>query len=579
MNKPYRLIKRYIALILVLLFSIESFAAVVGDNDGAAFITKAEFDSLKNDFQSQLDRYNSSLDNKIDGAIAAYLSGVAVAKETNIEPIVSNYKDMYWVNDLFLKLNKRTWQTTTSYTETGMKWQKPTFANYRNLRAGRFYYSAIYYVDIVTFLFTWNLQVKADAPERYWNDSEGWHSIIAGSSDGYDVNFTDMTAPWLFRCYDLQAGKPKLINDGSVPFGFESQMNDRGYPGQVVSTDGTHLTPLYQNINRYSGPGPDGGYVVLPKNTTDVARFKVKFHNYNGAESTNTPGATTYETEVLYLPSNKNSYGSPSLKAGLLGPDYAGYTKLRNTTFTFANPAITQDSPSHAQVNADYNVLKNIFLGAQTDTKVNCAVELSTQGPTAWGNYDYTHSEIKTVTFDPTLSYFTISRSNLNNRTYPFIDESGASVQPEWGMPIWPQYYLREIYNPKFQTKNKIPLQIGGGLPIADTFFNDGKLNVKIKYKVYDNDVTVTADPSQSIRLSFKKSDYNDTTTNNYLADDSGTILRDVLWEPTTTDTTYSVIIPVKKGDSTWLRIGPKETNASGHYVRITDMNVKLVTE
>ena len=59
MNKASRLIKRYVALFLVLLFSIESFAAVVGDNDGAAFITKAEFDSLKNDFQSQLDRYNS----------------------------------------------------------------------------------------------------------------------------------------------------------------------------------------------------------------------------------------------------------------------------------------------------------------------------------------------------------------------------------------------------------------------------------------------------------------------------------------------------------------------------------------
>ena len=82
MNKASRLIKRYIALILVLLFSIESFAAVVGDNDGAAFITKAEFDSLKNDFQSQLDRYNSSIDNKIDGAIASYLAGITVAKQT-----------------------------------------------------------------------------------------------------------------------------------------------------------------------------------------------------------------------------------------------------------------------------------------------------------------------------------------------------------------------------------------------------------------------------------------------------------------------------------------------------------------
>ncbi len=95
MNKLYRLIKRRLALVLVLLLSIESFAAVVGDNDGAAFITKAEFDSMKNDFQSQLDRYNSSLDNKIDGAIAAYLSGVRVGK-TNVLAFVGgikHYKD------------------------------------------------------------------------------------------------------------------------------------------------------------------------------------------------------------------------------------------------------------------------------------------------------------------------------------------------------------------------------------------------------------------------------------------------------------------------------------------------------
>ena len=93
MNKASRLIKRYVALIFVLLFSIESFAAVVGDNDGAAFITKAEFDSLKNDFQSQLDRYNSSIDNKIDGAIASYLSGIKIAKSGDDAVINSG---VYW---------------------------------------------------------------------------------------------------------------------------------------------------------------------------------------------------------------------------------------------------------------------------------------------------------------------------------------------------------------------------------------------------------------------------------------------------------------------------------------------------
>ena len=96
MKKASRLIKRYIALILVLLFSIESFAAVVGDNDGAAFITKAEFDSMKNDFQSQLDRYNSSLDNKIDGAIASYLNGIRVSKISHVTPIV--YGNIYMLD-------------------------------------------------------------------------------------------------------------------------------------------------------------------------------------------------------------------------------------------------------------------------------------------------------------------------------------------------------------------------------------------------------------------------------------------------------------------------------------------------
>ena len=53
---------------------------MVSDNDGSAFITKAEFDSLKNNFQSQLDSYNSNIDNKIDAAIASYLAGIKVQK-------------------------------------------------------------------------------------------------------------------------------------------------------------------------------------------------------------------------------------------------------------------------------------------------------------------------------------------------------------------------------------------------------------------------------------------------------------------------------------------------------------------
>ena len=98
MRKSTRIVKRVLALFLVVLMSIESFAAVVSDNDGSAFITKAEFDSLKNNFQSQIDQYNTSIDSKIDGAIAGYLAGITLETRTNLQSIISkdyNYIEMF----------------------------------------------------------------------------------------------------------------------------------------------------------------------------------------------------------------------------------------------------------------------------------------------------------------------------------------------------------------------------------------------------------------------------------------------------------------------------------------------------
>ena len=84
MRKKVGIIKRVSCIGLVFLLSINTFAAIVSDNDGAAFITKAEFDALKNDFQSQIDSYNTSIDNKIDGAIASYLAGISLATEQDL---------------------------------------------------------------------------------------------------------------------------------------------------------------------------------------------------------------------------------------------------------------------------------------------------------------------------------------------------------------------------------------------------------------------------------------------------------------------------------------------------------------
>ena len=120
-----KLSKRLLALFLVVIMSLSGYAAVVGDNDGSAFITKAEFDSLKIDFQNQIDQYNTSIDDKIDGAIAAYLSGINIASQEKREPLITNYDAMRWQADWFVYGEKRSWTDNHTYTRNENIWFTP----------------------------------------------------------------------------------------------------------------------------------------------------------------------------------------------------------------------------------------------------------------------------------------------------------------------------------------------------------------------------------------------------------------------------------------------------------------------
>lgn len=82
--------KIIIFILIILMLSSMSFAAIVSDNDGAAFVTKAEFEALKKNFASQVDQYNISIDGKIDGAIASYLAGTA-KKKLPFKSILENF--------------------------------------------------------------------------------------------------------------------------------------------------------------------------------------------------------------------------------------------------------------------------------------------------------------------------------------------------------------------------------------------------------------------------------------------------------------------------------------------------------
>ena len=89
------ILKKIICVIYMLLISVQSFAAVVSDNDGSAFVTKSEFEAMKRDFASQVEEYNSSIDGKIDGAISSYLAGIKLQNKEKIKGFVEVTDDTF----------------------------------------------------------------------------------------------------------------------------------------------------------------------------------------------------------------------------------------------------------------------------------------------------------------------------------------------------------------------------------------------------------------------------------------------------------------------------------------------------
>ena len=81
----------YTILSIILTFNV--YSAIVSDNDGSAFVTKSEFEALKENFKNQVDNYNQSIDGKIDGAIASYLAGLKLIKTAYVDSQIYKAND------------------------------------------------------------------------------------------------------------------------------------------------------------------------------------------------------------------------------------------------------------------------------------------------------------------------------------------------------------------------------------------------------------------------------------------------------------------------------------------------------
>lgn len=561
-----KIIKITLCIILYMICTINSYAVAVSDNDGAAFITKAEFDSLKNDFQAQIDIYNTSIDNKIDDAISSYLSGIKKTAEELIRPLVTNYTDIKWKNDLFMKINVRSFTNYNTYTDTTLKWQVPPFGEYRIVRAGRYYLGAQDYRDVngKNFYFNFNsstLQFKLD---------DGW--MPSGEGTG---NSTYKFGALLLICKNGE--NAPVIRTSEDCFKKETQMIDRGFPA-IASYAGTNIgDPMYANFSSLASRGPDGGLIEVTKQTDDLLAFKVKFYNRNAFEADTYTYSGPYTSNIYRIKKSLSGYGQ--VEYGDINTDALPSTVWNNNNLgTFNTPVYYVQAASANQRVKDIDTLKVMFLGNDTNTKVNCAIRNDVRLFSPWDEYNFKDSEIGSILCDTGTGANIGSDGTGFENFFPFLNASGATINARLSLPLWPKYFLKNLVNPDFVVDGN-GLAIGGGIPIASNILSKGVLNIKLKHEVGTDDLTNTTVSSQGIYMSFKKSNYNDTTTNNYYKDENNNELKDVLFEPATANQTYEINIPVEVGDSVWFRMGPKERNASGLFAKITDMQVKLVIE
>ena len=124
--------KKALCLIFAFLLSINSFAAIVSDNDGSAFVTKAEFEALKNNFADQVDNYNDSIDSKIDGAIASYLAA-RVGKKEKENILNQSWEEISFINGVLNNTFKLP-DVNLLFGHSSMHWaaidlQPPSMAN------------------------------------------------------------------------------------------------------------------------------------------------------------------------------------------------------------------------------------------------------------------------------------------------------------------------------------------------------------------------------------------------------------------------------------------------------------------
>ena len=550
-----RLLKRFVALFMVLLLSIENFAAVVSDNDGSAFITKAEFDSLKNNFQSQIDQYNTSIDAKIDGAIAEYLAGIKMETKKQVVCPVENLNDICWSPGFEILAKRKTWTSRSAKTKTSTaEIITPNYQNFENwcyMATNRGIKSAYFEMTnggLAAFFFklgfnTDNTYVKTSTNAPY-NGSYNY------------------TVPLLCLCVDengaidndLTLFQLTTVGYNLFRFGLYGQSNWGIYAGNITVTP---ITP--QHADAYFAlqiKKSSSDYLNVEWNTNNTEAQATEYHLYTEAEPTTSN--TTLESNALTYP--LNSYWAPS--AAQANADKARITNMmigRASTYRLPvlwnmrnggrSGEVGKQMQSH---NGWYEGENTYFPDWSKWNKKSIATTLTLYGG-LWGREDGS----------PQLQTVSTSRG-------------GTTVN--YNIPVHTFFDLNTLKS-GVARYNGNGLDLCGGIPLIIDIDATSNLEIELRCKKYNIDVNASpiSASDNTAKLKLKKSKDNNGTTTDYLsAEDSSGIVK--MYDGTTVSNVSNIKLKIEdlnRGDSVWLNIDPID---SGTYIKIESLKLTQST-
>ena len=572
MIKMYKLHNKILCLIISMILSVNCFGAVVSDNDGSAFITKAEFDSLKNSFQTELDSYNATIDNKIDGAIASYLAGITVSKKTSKAPYISNYDEIMWQPNYKVYGQWKKWTNNTTKTQSsGNVWFTPALAEKR--LSWRSYSWTVW--DIMEMAFGELVM--------------GYNGTISSMSNG----LAEGVGAWASAAGHAQTCPTlvlQLTKDNTNNIWYMDNV-DTLLTNMNVLTNDTFSNPhtaskisgiyLYEWTSWNRPAALQAAPVFSTPGTGQYLKYNFKIADASGGN------LSEYQSIM-----DKNNTTFPWVWSQSSCFNDAGFAASNNASVTassarcdatFFSPGCTWHFLDSSSKTAQLNLLCNMQLGSNYDQDVNIAKQINSKSEGK--GYDMSES----TQYATASGTFTGQCITQPSYILPSGDGRWAySVNFNIKVPHWPTKKLREQTSNKFMYDGT-PLKLGQGLPLFIKSNQAGDVQVTFDYKISYALNSTDYTSSQYLYLDLKRGDFMDKST---ATNDFYEAYNDIVESGKTTLPKYryqnyaypaqngkiKMTIPIKKGESIWLRMRPS-TETGGYYAKMSNLDVKLVTE